>query len=163
MPAGRPTLYREEHADTARRLCLLGLTDEELAEFFGVHPDTIYEWDRVHPEFSEARARGKERADAKVAERLYHRALGYHHPDVHVSSYEGAITLTPVTKHYPPDTQAATWWLKNRRGKNWRDKSEIEHSGEVGIVATEPMTEEEWAQKHAAGVGATGGSSTCTG
>ena len=122
---GRPTLYRPEYADQARRLCLLGLTDEELAGFFEVSLSTIYEWANRHPAFSDARARGKIAADAKVAERLYHRALGYRHADVHITTYEGEVTQTPVVKHYPPDTQAATWWLKNRHPKKWKDRSEV--------------------------------------
>lgn len=129
---GRPTEYRDDYPDQARRLCLLGMTDEELAGFFGVDVRTIYRWDEVHPEFCQARARGKEGADGKVAERLYHRALGYHHDDVHISTYEGDVTMTPIVKHYPPDTQAATWWLRNRQPKKWRDKQDIEVTGANG-------------------------------
>ncbi|MCO6427131.1 hypothetical protein [Nitrosomonas communis] len=33
-PVGRPTLYREVYAEQAYRLCLLGATDEELADFY---------------------------------------------------------------------------------------------------------------------------------
>ena len=51
---GRPTLYRPEYPDLARRLCLLGGTNEELATFFEVSRSTIDEWLRVHPEFAEA-------------------------------------------------------------------------------------------------------------
>ena len=67
-----------------------------------------------------------------MAERLYKRALGYEHPEVHVSNYQGEITLTPLTKHYPPDTQAASLWLRNRQPKKWRDKQDLEHSGPDG-------------------------------
>ena len=31
----RPTKYQSEYAEQAERLCKLGMTDEELAEFFG--------------------------------------------------------------------------------------------------------------------------------
>ena len=41
MPAGRPTLYREEYTEQALKLCRLGATDRELADFFDVHVDTI--------------------------------------------------------------------------------------------------------------------------
>jgi hypothetical protein len=132
MPAGRPTLYREEYPDQVRRLALLGLSDEEMADFFEVATSTLYLWDKIHPEFSEARARGKIPADAKVAERLYHRALGYRHEDVHITAFNGEVTKTQVIKHYPPDTQAATWWLKNRQPKKWQDKSTSEVTGANG-------------------------------
>jgi hypothetical protein len=112
------------------------MTDEEVAAFFGVDKTTIYAWDEKHPEFSNSRARGKEVADSKVAERLYHRALGYHHDDVHISTYEGDVTMTQIVKHYPPDTQAATWWLRNRQPKKWRDRQEVT-GADGGPVATE--------------------------
>ena len=112
------------------------MTEEEVAEFFEVDKSTIYDWDKAHPEFADSRARGKIPADAKVAERLYHRALGYHHEDTHISTYEGNVTMTPIVKHYPPDTQAASWWLKNRQPKRWKDKTETEHSGSIVIQRT---------------------------
>jgi hypothetical protein len=120
---GRPTKYRDEYPDQARRLALLGLTDEEMAEFFGVDKKTLYNWDEDHPEFLHSRARGKTHADGRVAEKLYHRALGYRHPEVHVSSYKGGVTLTELTKHYPPDTEAAKLWLSNRQGGKWKLRS----------------------------------------
>lgn len=123
MSGGRPTKYQQNFPEQARRLALLGLTDAEVAEFFGVNVDSIYQWDKVHPEFSDARARGKLHADGRVAEKLYHRALGYHHPDTHISTYQGDVTETPITKHYPPDVQAAQLWLSNRQGGKWKLKS----------------------------------------
>lgn len=123
-------MYRDNYPDQARRLALLGLSDAEVAEYFEVDVRTIYRWDVDHPEFCQARARGKLPADGKVAEKLYHRALGYSHEDVHVSNYKGSVTLTPLIKHYPPETDAARWWLKNRRSDKWRDR--IEHTGAEG-------------------------------
>jgi hypothetical protein len=32
----------------------------------------------------------------------------------------------PYTEHYPPDTAAAIWWLKNRQPKLWRDFQKID-------------------------------------
>jgi hypothetical protein len=78
---------------------------------------------RKHPKFSESIKAGKEYADANVASRLYERAMGYSHPEVHVSNYQGEITLTPLVKHYPPDTNAASLWLRNRQPQKWRDKT----------------------------------------
>lgn len=130
-PPGRPSKYRDEFADQARKLCLLGATDVELADFFEVHPDTITEWKNVHDEFSVSIKRGKLQADANVADRLYQRAMGFEHDDVHVSNYQGAVTLTPIRKVYAPDTGAAVFWLKNRQSKHWREKQEVEHTGNL--------------------------------
>jgi hypothetical protein len=39
------------------------------------------------------------------------------------------------TRHYPPDTQACIFWLRNRRSQNWREKVEHEHRDAPGWVA----------------------------
>lgn len=122
---GRPTDYIEKYNKQAYRLCLLGAIDEELAEFFEVSVTTIKNWKNSHPGFLSAIKKGKMVADSKVAERLYERAMGYSHPEIHVSNYKGEIALTELTKHYPPDTVAAFIWLKNRQPEKWRDKIEV--------------------------------------
>lgn len=144
LPQGRPTSYKAEYAEQAYKLCLLGATDAKLGEFFGVSEQTINAWKAAQPTFLESITRGKEKADAEIAESLFHRAKGYRHPEVHVSNFQGNITLTPLTKHYPPDTQAASLWLRNRQPKLWRDKMDLEHSGDperpVKIDATLNLT-----------------------
>lgn len=133
---GRPTLYKPEYAEQASKLCKLGAIDKELAEFFEVSESTIYEWKNQHDDFSEAIKSGKKIADMNVADRLYQRAMGYEHPEVHISNYQGSITQTPIRKVYPPDTVAAIFWLKNRQPEKWRDKTEKALSGSVNIQAT---------------------------
>lgn len=130
---GRPTKYREEYAGQVYKLCLLGAIDEELADFFEVSVQTIHNWTDAHPEFLEARKKGKEAADARVAEALFHRALGYQHQAVKIMSYEGSSWEHEYVKRYPPDTAAAFIWLKNRQPDKWRDKQEVEHSGSVSF------------------------------
>lgn len=126
----RPSKFDPRICEQAEKLCKLGATDKELAEFFEVSESTVSKWKIDHPEFSEALKAGKVQADALVAERLFSRACGYSHPDVHVSNYQGTVTLTPITKHYAPDTTACIFWLKNRRPDVWRDR--VEHTGKDG-------------------------------
>lgn len=129
---GRPTDYRAEYVEKVFKLCLLGAKDKEIADFFGVTESTLNLWKQEHPEFSESMVEGKDGADATIAKSLYHRAKGYEHPEVHVSNYMGNVTLTPLVKHYPPDTAAASLWLRNRQPARWRDKVEQELSGPGG-------------------------------
>ena len=125
--AGRPSPYYDGIVEQVYKLTLLGATDQQLADFFDVCVATVHNWKNEHPEFLEALQRGKEEADATIAESLFHRAKGYSHPEVHISNYQGQITQTPLTKHYPPDTAACIIWLKNRQPTVWRDKHEHEH------------------------------------
>jgi transposase-like protein len=132
--AGQPTKYKEEYNEQAYKLCLLGYTDKELADFFNVCEDTINNWKSEHEQFFVSIREGKEIADGNVVESLYKRACGYSHKETKTASFEGKITdEKEYDKHYPPDTKACEVWLRNRQPTKFRDKIEIEnkHSGEV--------------------------------
>lgn len=135
MPGGRPTKYRQEYVDLARKFCMLGATNEDLARNFGVDVNSIDRWIAAHAEFRGALKEGRDEADAKVASRLYSRAIGYSHEAVKIvaDAKTGAEHIVPYTEHYPPDTTACIFWLKNRRPDRWRDKHETEHSGKLSL------------------------------
>jgi hypothetical protein len=99
---------------------LLGLTNSEMAKVLGVATSTFALWIRDQQTLRDAIARGRDAADGKVARGLYERACGYSHPEVVITSYQGDIQKTRVTRHYPPDTQAASIWLRNRQPQRWR-------------------------------------------
>jgi len=135
---GRPTLFKPAYIQQAYDYCaVFGASDKQLAEYFKVDEATLSRWKVAHPEFCESLKAGKEEFDTKNVEKaLRDRALGYEHDDVHISNYQGEITVTPIKKKYPPDTTACIFWLKNRQPDKWRDKQELEHSGnlEINIV-----------------------------
>lgn len=132
---GRPSKYRDEYAELAFHYCLLGATDKQLADAFGTTEQTINGWKRAHPAFFESLRRGKSEADARVASSLYHRALGYEHEEDDIRALNGEIVITPTIKHYPPDTTAAIFWLKNRRSVEWRDIKAVDHSSSDGSMS----------------------------
>lgn len=139
MPSGRLTDYKPEYDEQAYKLTLLGAIDKQLADFFDVTEQTINNWKLAHESFFESIKKGKEQADAKVAESLYHRALGYHHPEDKVFNDGGQPMIVPTTKHYPPDPTACIFWLKNRQPAAWREKTEVKHSG--GLTLTSILDE----------------------
>ncbi len=125
---GRPTDYKEEYNDQARKLCLLGAIDKELADFFDIAESTLNLWKKAHPQFMESIKKGKDLADAVVADSLYNRAKGYVCKDTKFATHEGIITdEREYEKHYPPETTAAIFWLKNRQPATWRDVVRSEH------------------------------------
>src|SRR6266851_2986704 len=73
---GRPTIYRPELATLARKLALLGATDQEMADALGIDQGTLDRWKTRHKEFRIAIQHGKIRADAEIAQSLYNRAHG---------------------------------------------------------------------------------------
>jgi len=122
--------YDESFNDIARKLCLLGHTDAELASFFDVCEATINNWKQEYPKFLESVKSGKELADADVADRLYRRAMGFEHDSEEIKIIDNEVARVPVRKIYPPDPTSAIFWLKNRQKDKWRDKQDITLAGD---------------------------------
>ena len=133
MPGGRPSKFKPEFVRQGEKLCTIGVTDAELASFFEVSEVTLNAWKHKHPEFLNALKVGKDEADTRVERSLYHRAIGYSHPEEKIFNDGGEPLIVPTTKHYPPDTTAAIFWLKNRKTAEWRDKQDHEHSGNITV------------------------------
>lgn len=129
---GRPSSYKPEFAQQAEKLCKLGATDADIASFFEVDVRTIYNWKIDYEDFFQALKRGKEEADELVERSLFKRATGYSHDAVKILQHEGQPVVIPYVEHYPPDTTAAIFWLKNRRPDAWRDKTSQELTGANG-------------------------------
>lgn len=128
---GRPSVFKTEFVEQAEKLCVLGATDAEIADFFKINVGTLYRWKGQHPQFCEALKSGKAASDDRVERSLYHKAIGYTFDAVKIMQYEGAPVIVPYKEHVPPDTTAAIFWLKNRRRNDWRDIQRVEH-GEAG-------------------------------
>lgn len=126
-----------------------GLTDKQIASNLGISEDTFYEYKKKHSEFSESLKRGKEIVDYEVENALLKRALGYEYKETTRESFWNEVKgihemkiTKEVTKQVPPDTTAQIFWLKNRKPKEWRDKQQIEHSGEINNPFKELSTDE---------------------
>ena len=132
-PLGRPSGYNDEYAKQALKLCRMGATDRELADFFEVCEKTLAVWKLKHKGFIKAIRSGKDEFDTKLVEgSLKHRAMGYDHEETKVLVVGGEVVEHKVVKHYPPDTAAMIFWLKNRDKNRWRDRQDVEHTGNVG-------------------------------
>lgn len=119
-PGGRPSSFKPEYVDDARRLAeVFGAIDEEIAKYLRVTEKTINNWKLAHPEFAEALALGKAGPNQRVEKALYHRAIGYSHVEEQIFVAHGKITRVKTVKHYPPETKAIDIFLKNR-SKDWR-------------------------------------------
>ena len=88
---GRPSLYRDEFCQRVAELMAEGRSLDGCAAALGVHPDSLYEWQKRHPEFSEAVQVGRAAATAFWESRL----LG-------------------VAQGGPGNAQAIQWALRNR-------------------------------------------------
>lgn len=128
-----------------------GLTDEQIAANLGIGKTAFYKYKKEHTNFANALKKGKEVIDFEVENSLLKRALGYEYEevtkerimrkdekgqpitDIHgFPCYDMVVTKT-VKKEVVPDTTAQIFWLKNRRPDKWRDKQEMQHSGDMGL------------------------------
>lgn len=140
MPRGQPTKYRVEFAKQAAKLCAMGATDEELADFLDVNRSSIQRWRVSHPAFNKAMLDGKEKADDRVVRALYSKALGYEYeesvetveyllPDKDTGVARSFVTEVKTSrKHQASDNTAMIFWLKNRRPGEWSDRREVDVS-----------------------------------
>lgn len=130
----RPTKYKKEYNEQALKLARLGATDIEMADFFEVSESTFNLWKKKGG-LSESLKEGKMLSDAEVSDKLFKRATGYSHEEDDIRVVAGQIVITPTIKHYPPDTTAGIFWLKNRQPDKWRDKKEDESQGGINELA----------------------------
>lgn len=127
---GRPTRYMPEFCEEAQKICLLmGATDKDLSEHFGVSRDTIIEWKKRYPDFSDSIKAGKAGADMEVANALYKSAVGFTRKVQKVVSTADGVETVEFEQYFPPNFVAAFIWLKNRNPERWRDKIEVQQTG----------------------------------
>lgn len=131
MPIGRPPKYDPKFVQQAfTAVSRMGATDPDLAELFQVDERTINRWKNDHADFCHALKDGKDLWDTgQVANALRKRALGCTRQVERISK-DGPVMCT---EELPPDPTSMIFWLKNRDPNRWRDKQEVEHSGDLSI------------------------------
>lgn len=116
-----------------------GLTDVEVARNkLGICPTTFYSWLKKCPEMRQAVNEGKAPVDDMVEDALLKRALGYEATEGRINE-DGSKIM--IKKHIPGDTTALIFWLKNRRKDRWRDKWDVEVTGELPVVIKDDIEE----------------------
>lgn len=111
---GRPPAYRDEFANLARNLCLMGhATEDELGVLFGVSSRSIRTWKRQYPDFARAIEEGTLNPNARVTGALFDQCM------------QGNVT-------------AIIWWQKNKMG--WRDR--IDTIAKIGVSPIDDLLSE---------------------
>jgi len=133
---GQPTKYEGEvTCRIARAMAGMGATNVQIAREFGVSEETLNQWRRTHSEFAESLRQSKLTPDEAVEKSLLQRALGYDATETSLTrNPDGTTTIKTTVHHVAPNVTAQIFWLKNRRPDLWRDRQEVEHSGNVTQV-----------------------------
>lgn len=130
---GRPSGFNEVIRDKILEMVAANKTDAEIAEVIGVHHRTLAKWRKADQAFGITIREMRIDADRLVEDSLFNRAMGYSHPEEKttvITNPDGTETVKVERsiKHYPPDTMAMTFWLRNRHPDRWREKQDVEHT-----------------------------------
>lgn len=130
--SGRPSVYAEWLTEDKLRVIRMwkraGLTDRQIARKIGVRDQTISEWKRRFPQFSDAFKNGKEEADASAEDALVALFQKQTLRETRIEEWvsengEKRTHTTTVFKEVPPVPAAIIFYLKAKCG--WRDNCEI--------------------------------------
>lgn len=130
---GRPSILNDAIKEQIVKMYGEQLTDAKIANILSINRATLHNWKTSDPEFLDTLNKAKEVADEAVEASLLKRATGYSKKatKIFLDSKSGQIVTHEYIEHYPPDPTSMIFWLKNRQPKKWRDKTDIEHSGEL--------------------------------
>lgn len=129
---GAPTKFNQNLTVKILELAEKGKTDLEIAEAIGVCEKTINNWKHKHPDFLQSLRESKSVADDLVEVALFRRAVGYKTKSFQDIEMHGNVIRLHGEKEFPPDTQAAQFWLQNRKPDQWKQKQAVEHTGADG-------------------------------
>lgn len=108
---GRPSKYSDAYCDEVISCLSEGHSVTAFAGRIGVARSTVFKWAEEHPDFSDALRVGQSKA-TEFWERLLIRVAG-----------EGGGNAT-----------AAIFGVKNRAADDWRDKQDVEVTGEIKSI-----------------------------
>ena len=132
---GRRTCFNPLTRSIIELLARRGFTDVEMSQCLKIKEQTFTNWKKKHPKFFGSLNDWKTKADSEVVRSLYERACGYEHPEDKIFNNNGKPLIVPTIKHYPPDSTAMIFWLKNRDRKNWRDRHEIDIPDDANLAS----------------------------
>lgn len=151
---GRRTKYSPNMNKIVYELCAYyGYLRGKLAKTLQIHRDTVYQWEKDYPKFSDSITKGMDDWNTLgIKKSLIIRAKGYRYTETTKEAKDGGnlqVTKT-IRRHVPPDVPAIKTWLYNRDPENWQDRRVHEVGGKGGgpipIVAypSEPMSLADW-------------------
>ena len=116
-----------------------GDTDIIVAKKLGIAESTFYEYLEKYPEFSKAVYEAKNiTRKTQLEETLYRRATGYMVQETKTTkrtNYNGEISIeeTTTSRHIPADVGALKFILVNQFGDEYKEKQELNISGNMTI------------------------------
>jgi hypothetical protein len=113
MPAGRPTKYRPEMCEVVVKSGAEGKTLLGMANDLDIQRETLNEWMKTHPEFSDAVKEGLQKSQAWWED-------------------QGRIATFGGTKNFNPTSYIFN--MKNRFPSDWREKQDVDLTSSDGTM-----------------------------
>lgn len=139
---GRPTKYTKHMAQRAALCARRGFTHPEICQVLEITRDTFWRWRLKYPGFEKALTIPTEQANERVVRSLYERATGHTRLTEQVVMEKNGDTSEARTIQVmiteAPETAAMSLWLRNRLPKEWRDKVEVEATGNTAFYFDDP-------------------------
>jgi hypothetical protein len=123
---GKPVYDEERMCRVVRNLCLLGLTDEQIAGELGVGLSTYYRMREEHPVLDQTVRTSKALADGEVAANVFKIATGFKKTERRVVVTKDGVEVVPVEVEIDGDAKIGMQWLRQRQGNVWREKIIVE-------------------------------------
>ena len=119
-----------------KSLAMLGMPAKDIAQVLNMRTGRFSKYKKQYPSIKVTLQKGRIISSANVVESLYKKANGFSVPEdkFFYSAKNDTVRTVKTKKYYPPDTVAQIFWLKNNFPDFWRDKKEVENTGNVGAI-----------------------------
>jgi len=131
--------YSKELTEKICKHLKQGNTINTTCQAVGIHKDTFFDWMKKKSDFSDSIKKAQSTADKKVENALFKMATGTfeyierHYETTVIDKIKLGTLKKTIKKTLAPNITAQIFYLKNRKPDEWKDKQDIEHSGEVGV------------------------------
>ena len=141
---GRPTKWKPEFMEQGKELLLSGFTILKLAKFWKVSRETLYQWMKENPKFSDTIIKAQDDYNSgKVEKSMLRAAEGFMYTettkelaripikfdqDGNPIAWKEEMQVTKETrKTVPPNPTMNIFWLTNRAKNRWKHQNRMEH------------------------------------
>jgi len=121
--------WDDKYMRQATQLTFLGLSEQAIADVWGVALVTLHKWKNIKPGFYEALQQGRIPYLAEVADAMHRAAVGYYYTEQTAVNYKGEVKIVDIQRYAKPNPWAAAKILAIK-DTSWREvqKSESIHT-----------------------------------
>jgi hypothetical protein len=117
--------WDDKFIQQATQLTFLGLSEQQIADVWGIALVTLHKWKNNKPGFYEALQRGRIPYLAEVADAMHRAAVGYYYTEQTAVNYKGEVKIVDIQRYAKPNPWAAAKILA-LKDPTWREVQKTE-------------------------------------